>query len=93
MSKKRKRKNWHQKESLMTLDEILEAVRQEVLTATSKYGPFNSAHEGYAVLQEEVDELWDEIKANRGYSSEANDEAKQIAAMAVRYMMDVSSPS
>jgi hypothetical protein len=71
----------------MTLDDALHATRAEVLRATAKFGPFNSAHEGFAVLLEEVDELWDEVKGNN--KSLAREEAIQVAAMAVRFLMDI----
>lgn len=38
----------------------MEAV-EEMLRASAKFPPFNSGHEGYAVLLEEVEELKDEI--------------------------------
>ena len=46
-----------------------------------KFKPFNSSHEGFAVLKEEVDELWDAIKSND--LSAAQKEAIQVAAMAL----------
>ncbi len=56
---------------------------------------FNSYHEGFAVLWEEVDELWDEVKASKpvsqGYSNEKEmqKEAIQVAAMAMRFIYDL----
>ena len=35
----------------------------EVEMATERFPPMNSAHEGFAVLKEEVDELWDQVAA------------------------------
>lgn len=70
----------------MNLDLALQQVRNEVLRATAKFPPFNSAHEGYAVLLEEVDELWDEVKANN--PSKQEKEVIQVGAMAVRFLMD-----
>jgi len=52
---------------------------------------FNSAHEGYAVLLEEVDELWDEIKANPQDRRRMRAEAIQVAAMAMRFLVEVCS--
>lgn len=72
------------------LDEILQAFRAEVLRARKKHKPMNSPHEGYAVLKEEVDELWDEVKADNGREITAMEEATQVAAMGVRYVMDLS---
>jgi hypothetical protein len=68
---------------------VLRAIEAEVQRAMKKHDPMNSAHEGYAVLQEEVDELWDEIKADNGRSPAAMEEAIQVAAMAVRYIVDL----
>lgn len=69
------------------LDDTLADVRSEVLRATAKFGAFNSPHEGFAVLYEEVDELWDEVKRNNNVL--ARREAVQVAAMAVRFLLDV----
>lgn len=54
--------------------------------------PFSSAHEGYAVLLEEVEELWDEVK--KGGTEPRSEErirreATQVAAMAIRFLVDV----
>ena len=37
-------------------------VKNELKKARSGHGRQSSAHEGYAILLEEVDELWDEVK-------------------------------
>lgn len=50
--------------------------------------PFNSAHEGFAVLLEEVEELKAEVfKRNRDESAMFK-EAVQVAAMAHRFIQD-----
>lgn len=66
-------------------------VANELDAATTKFGPFHSAHEGYAVLKEEVDELWDEVKAKQGVRDLGNmrKEAIQVAAMAMRFVVDI----
>ncbi len=67
-------------------------VEAELLVATSRFPPFNSAHEGFAVLKEEVDELWDEVKKNPGKNPDRKSlmraEAVQVAAMALRFITD-----
>lgn len=63
-------------------------VLEEFTKATKKHGAFNSAHEGYAVILEEMDELWDEVKKN-GSTKRMKEEAIQIAAMAMRFLHDV----
>lgn len=42
--------------------QICDCVNYELDKARTKFPSFNSAHEGYAVLLEETDELWQEIK-------------------------------
>jgi hypothetical protein len=75
---------------VQTIDEkianALELIRLELARATEKHpGKFNSAHEGFAVLKEEVDELWDEVRANNRELQIA--EVTQVGAMALRYIL------
>jgi hypothetical protein len=37
-------------------------VAEELIFARKKHGPVNSIHEGYAVILEELDEVWNEVK-------------------------------
>lgn len=70
---------------------VANEVLDELYRAMDKFAPFNSAHEGYAVILEEMDELWDAIKNNKlGTEIEQRAEAIQVAAMAFRFVMDVS---
>lgn len=66
-------------------------VVSELETALNKFPAFNSAHEGYAVLKEEVDELWEHVKEKQGSRDipKMRAEAMQVAAMAIRFMADV----
>jgi hypothetical protein len=61
-------------------------VRRELDHAYAKHGvaPW-SRHEFYAILKEEVDELWDAIKADEPLDR-VRAEAIQVAAMPVRYL-------
>lgn len=68
---------------------VLLEVMYEAIRAGSKHAPMHSAHEGYAVLREEVDELWEHVKNDTGYTNDARKEAIQIAAMGVRYVLDL----
>lgn len=65
-------------------EDTLEAVVNEIRRAKEKHGPqnFHNLMEAYAVLKEEVDEMWHEIK--HGTKDKAVEEAIQVAAMAVR---------
>lgn len=66
-------------------------VHNEFTFATRKHGAFNSAHEGYAVIKEELDELWDEVRKKGEVRDirQMRRECVQIAAMAVRFIYDV----
>ena len=70
---------------------ILAEVVDELARASSKFGRFAGPHEGYAVFLEEVDELWDEVKASKPGAGCAamRKEAIQVAAMALRFVHDV----
>lgn len=74
----------------MSPEDILEEIGSEVRSATMKHPPFNSAHEGYAVILEELDELWDEVKKRNKNVQAMREEALQVAAMAVRFVMDLT---
>ena len=76
-------------ESHALLDSLLDELRGEIYDAVATHGPMSSPHEGKAVIEEELDELWDEIKADRGKTGLARAEALQIAAMGLRYIIDV----
>lgn len=74
---------------------IIGEVYTELAGAEAKFGPFNSSHEGYAVLLEEVDELWDVVKLNpkkidgdgkKIRNQRMREEAIQVAAMAIRFV-------
>jgi hypothetical protein len=49
-----------------------------------------SAHEGYAIILEEVDELWQLVKLQSPNPAAIRDECRQIAAMALRMMFDLT---
>lgn len=64
-------------------------VAEDLERAQMEFHPFASPHEGWAVIREEVDELWELVKADNGRSPKALKEARQVAAMAVRYIIDL----
>lgn len=72
--------------------EIANEVYNEYVDAVSEYGAFASAHEGYAIIKEELEELWDEIKEKPEYTNKENlrKEALQLAAMAIRFVKDIT---
>ncbi len=72
---------------ILKLETVIAEVRDEYNRATAKFGPFKSGHEGYAVILEEMDELWEGVKNND--SRNMKEEVVQIAAMAIRFYVDV----
>lgn len=67
--------------------QIGDLVVEELQRARRKFGDFHNGHEGYAVIREELDELWDEVKADN--IPAAVEEALQVAAMAIRFAADL----
>lgn len=67
-------------------------VMDELLAAVDKFPPFNSAHEGFAALKEEVDELWEQVRSKQGARDvdKMDRETVQVAAMALRFLLDVT---
>jgi hypothetical protein len=76
---------------ITALTKASEHAVEEAFSASAKFAPFNSAHEGYAVAQEEVDELWDHVKTNQNRRdiSAMRREAIQCAAMFLRFVVDI----
>jgi NTP pyrophosphatase (non-canonical NTP hydrolase) len=74
-------------------EQACDMVLREIRRAKLKHpGDFRTPHEGYAVMLEEVDELWDEIKKQGGGKDlAAHKEAMQTAAMAIRYMVEIAN--
>lgn len=73
------------------IQECFDEIVIELVQAMTTWPPFNSMHEGYGVLLEEVDELWDHVKTkqkNRQLAV-ARKEALQVAAMAIRFALEV----
>lgn len=73
------------------ISQAISEVNAELGRAMRKFPKFASAHEGYAIIAEELDELWDEVKSKQGSEGRATRmraEAVQVAAMAIRFMLD-----
>lgn len=87
--------------NLAVRDRVLNEVGAELEKARATHAPMNGHHEGYAVILEELDELWEVCKMNtHKIASEGGitplakkmmlrKEALQVAAMAVRFIEDV----
>lgn len=78
---------------LNELEDISGLAINEAFTCRINRGrDFASHHEAYAVIKEELDELWDEIKKpEKSYDKMAmRKEASQIAAMCLRFINELT---
>ncbi len=84
-------KNTISLEKVVATEEITQLVVTELVDALAAWPEFNSAHEGFAVLKEEVDELWAHVKTNqkRRDIEAMKKEAVQVAAMACRFAIEI----
>jgi hypothetical protein len=76
-----------EQEKYLAVTKVLQQIRDEYLSARETHRPMAGRHEGYAVILEELDELWDEVKANN--DTRAKEEAIQVAAMALAFILEV----
>lgn len=79
------------------LDLALAAIAAETMHAQRLYPRLNSPHEGYAVLLEEVDELWEVVRNHhagvddeQGMKLRLRAEAIQVGAMALRIILELT---
>lgn len=77
----------------MELPDAFKLVLEELTKAQQKFAPMVSPHEGIAVIREEFDELWKEIKDNKRdpqfYGAAMTEEAAHVAAMGIRFLIDI----
>ena len=77
----------------MTSDEFfINDVKATLGHAVAMHKPFNSHHEAYAVILEELDEYWEEVrkKRSRRDNIKMRGELRQIAAMAIRAPVELT---
>lgn len=71
---------------------LAEELDSALARAIKKHAPMHSPHEGYAVILEELDELWDEVRLWQPDQPDLvaiRKEALHVAAMALRLIKDV----
>ena len=73
------------------LESIIHDVVLEYLGATDRFPDFRSGHEGLAIIQEEFEELKSAVFWPHKSDGFDHEEARQLAAMAIRYLMDIVS--
>lgn len=73
------------------LIDLLQEIGDEVARAESLHAPINSAHEGYSVILEELDEFWEQVRMKRAARDpeKMRRELIETAAMCVRTIRDV----
>ena len=71
------------------MEDIVDEVCAELIRAVGRYPTFASGHEGWAVIREEMDELWDEVRKRNSDPDRMRAEAIQVAAMGIRFVLDV----
>ncbi len=76
------------KRQIANSDVILD-VAAELEGARRLHAPMASPHEAYAVILEELDEAWDEIKKKVCDPGRIRHELVQVAAMAIRAIQDL----
>ncbi|WP_295452035.1 hypothetical protein [uncultured Thiodictyon sp.] len=75
---------------LRRVRDVLVDLSAEVDRATRLHGAYRGPHEGYAVILEELDELWDEVKAKQPSASKLYREALQVGCTAVKFCAEVA---
>ncbi|MHA2065478.1 MAG: hypothetical protein ACXABY_13980 [Candidatus Thorarchaeota archaeon] len=75
----------------MNNGQAIELVSEELIWAMGHWPEMKSPHEGWAIIKEELDELWEVVRDNKeGVKTEAlRKEATQVAAMATRFLVDL----
>jgi hypothetical protein len=74
-------------------EDLTEEIDKEVARAVAKHGEFNSLHEAYGVLLEEVDELWEIVREKRSVRDPNNLRAElvQICACAIKAVHSIEN--
>lgn len=69
---------------------VMTEISAEFQRAVKDWPPYNSAHEGFAILLEETNELWQHVMVNQKKRDleKMRKEAIQVAAVAIRFALD-----
>jgi NTP pyrophosphatase (non-canonical NTP hydrolase) len=70
----------------MKTKDIAALMVTELDKANKKHSQFTSPHQGYAVILEELDELWDEVKKKHPDKQRMLEEVIQVGAMAMKFV-------
>jgi len=80
---------------------FLSEVVDEYTKARTKFPPMHSGHEGWAIIKEELDEMWEAVRMQlealdekgRTRPQAMQEEITQVAAMAVAFYCEVCKPA
>lgn len=67
-------------------------IQTEYRRASILFPEFNTPHEGYAIIKEELDELWEAVKLKQSNPERLVriiKEVTQVGAMALRFLIDL----
>jgi NTP pyrophosphatase (non-canonical NTP hydrolase) len=71
------------------VENILAEIVEELARANKLHKDFNSLHEAYAVILEELDEVWDFVKMRYPNTSALKKELVQVAAMCIKAILNL----
>lgn len=71
--------------------DVVDEVLNELESARNNHEDFHSKWEGFCVLQEEICELWGEVRKKEPPKKFMRREATQVAAMAIKFIEDCCS--
>jgi hypothetical protein len=78
------------KDTEARVEAAINEVRCELYAAMNSFPPFRSAHEGVAIVDEEMREFRDAAYwPHKEETGNEETEATQLAAMSIRYLVDV----
>jgi NTP pyrophosphatase (non-canonical NTP hydrolase) len=73
----------------MRLDEAIIVIREAYESAMTQHPkPYNSQHEAFAILKEEVDELWEEIRKKDRNRAAVRLELTHVGAVVIRFLVE-----
>ncbi len=73
-------------------EKMIDDIRDELDRACARFPTFTSLHQGWAIIHEETEELWEEVRRWKGTTVgrlKLRRECIQIAAMAIRFTEDL----
>ena len=76
-------------ETEVKIEVALDAVKDELMEAYKNFPDFRSAHEGVAIMDEEMCEFKEAAYWPHKWGMDEELEATQLAAMVVRYLVDI----